>query len=79
MTPYDLVIVYHIHVVWTLTTGMWSMMLVMSLVSQNDVSPLCTENTVAINTSTVTRNVMKLLSIMSRMFYFNMHSYMHIG
>jgi len=40
MTPCDLVIVYHIHAVWTLTTEMWSMMLAMSLVSQNDDSPL---------------------------------------
>jgi hypothetical protein len=39
MTPCDLVIVYHIHAVWTLTTEMWSMMLTMSLVSQNDDSP----------------------------------------
>lgn len=40
MTPCDLVIVYHIHAVWTLTTEMCSMMLAMSLVSQNDDSPL---------------------------------------
>jgi hypothetical protein len=48
---------------------MWSMMLAMSLVSQNEDSPLVYRNSVAINTCTVTRNVMKLLVIMSRMVY----------
>jgi len=40
MTPCDLVIVYHIHAVWTLTTEMCWVMLAMLLVSQNDDSPL---------------------------------------
>ena len=50
-----------------------------SFVSQNDDSPLVYRNIVTINTCTVTRNVMKVLVIMSRMFYFKIHSYMHIG
>ena len=36
MSPCDLIIVYHIHAVWTLTTEMWSVMLAMSHVSQDD-------------------------------------------
>jgi hypothetical protein len=54
-------------------------MLAMSLVSQNDDSLLVYRNTVAINTCTVARNVMKVPLIMSRMFYCNIHSYMHVG
>jgi hypothetical protein len=78
MTPCDLVIMYislrcgHLRQ----RCGRWCWR--RRLLAKTSIHHFCTENTVAINKCTVTRNVMKVLVIKNWIFYFNMHSYVHI-